>query len=71
MTKIPSNPSNPLNLMTNHNPKLDHMDDAIKGRLHKIPFDMQWNRPSAYFSLSWTAFQAECDRDSDDRRSCS
>ena len=36
-----------LVLLTNHNPKLDHMDDAIKGRLHMIPFDMQWNRPSS------------------------
>jgi putative DNA primase/helicase len=34
-----------LVLMTNHKPKLDHMDDAIKGRLHMIPFDMKWNRP--------------------------
>jgi phage/plasmid-associated DNA primase len=34
-----------LVLMTNHKPKLDHMDDAIKGRLHMVPFDMKWNRP--------------------------
>ena len=32
-------------LMTNHTPQLDHMDDATKGRLHLIPFDMKWNRP--------------------------
>ncbi|NBQ67606.1 MAG: hypothetical protein EBU46_01760 [Nitrosomonadaceae bacterium] len=32
-------------LMTNHRPSLDHMDDAVRGRLHLIPFDMQWNRP--------------------------
>ena len=32
-------------LMTNHAPKLDHMDEATKGRLHLIPFDMKWNRP--------------------------
>lgn len=33
-------------LMTNHTPRVDHMDDATKGRLHIIPFDMKWNRPS-------------------------
>ena len=32
-------------LMTNHRPALDHLDDALRGRLHLIPFDMQWNRP--------------------------
>lgn len=32
-------------LMTNHTPRLDHMDEATKGRLHMIPFDMKWNRP--------------------------
>jgi putative DNA primase/helicase len=32
-------------LMTNHTPRVDHMDDATKGRLHVIPFDMKWNRP--------------------------
>lgn len=32
-------------LMTNHRPALDHMDDAMRGRLHLIPFDMKWNRP--------------------------
>jgi P4 family phage/plasmid primase-like protien len=32
-------------LMTNHTPRLDHMDEATKGRLHLIPFDMKWNRP--------------------------
>jgi len=35
-----------LVLMTNHIPQLDHMDDATKGRLHIIPFDIKWNRPS-------------------------
>jgi putative DNA primase/helicase len=34
-------------LMTNKTPYLDHLDDAIKGRLHLIPFDMKWNRPGA------------------------
>jgi putative DNA primase/helicase len=34
-----------LILLTNHPPRVDHMDDAIKGRLHVIPFDMRWNRP--------------------------
>lgn len=37
--------SHKLCLMTNHKPALDHMDDAIRGRLHLIPFDNQWNRP--------------------------
>ena len=32
-------------LMTNHKPALDHMDEALRGRLHLIPFDMRWNRP--------------------------
>lgn len=32
-------------LMTNGIPTLDHMDDAIRGRLHLIPFDRRWNRP--------------------------
>jgi putative DNA primase/helicase len=32
-------------LMTNHKPALDHMDDAMRGRLHMIPFSMRWNRP--------------------------
>lgn len=34
-----------LILLTNHPPRVDHMDDAIKGRLQVIPFDMRWNRP--------------------------
>jgi len=34
-----------LVLLTNHPPRVDHMDDAIKGRLHVVPFDMCWNRP--------------------------
>jgi putative DNA primase/helicase len=33
-------------LMTNHKPSLDHIDEAVRGRLHLIPFDMKWNRPS-------------------------
>ncbi len=32
-------------LMTNHTPALDRMDEAMRGRLHLIPFDRQWNRP--------------------------
>lgn len=32
-------------LMTNHKPGLDHLDDALRGRLHLIPFDRVWNRP--------------------------
>jgi putative DNA primase/helicase len=35
-----------LVLLTNHPPRVDHMDDAIKGRIQVIPFDMRWNRPS-------------------------
>lgn len=34
-----------LMLMTNHRPTLDHLDEALRGRLHLIPFDMRWNRP--------------------------
>lgn len=37
--------SHKLFLMTNHKPGLDHIDDALRGRLHLIPFDRQWNRP--------------------------
>lgn len=32
-------------LMTNHRPAIDHLDAALRGRLHIIPFDMRWNRP--------------------------
>ena len=34
-----------LILMTNHTPSLDHLDAALRGRLHLIPFDRVWNRP--------------------------
>ncbi|MBN9642926.1 MAG: PriCT-2 domain-containing protein [Achromobacter sp.] len=34
-------------LMTNHRPDLDHVDGAVRGRLHLIPFDRRWNRPGA------------------------
>jgi putative DNA primase/helicase len=37
--------SHKLWLLTNHPPAIDHLDDAIKGRLHLVPFDRQWNRP--------------------------
>lgn len=37
--------SHKLILMTNHKPTLDHMDDAMRGRLHLVPFDRIWNRP--------------------------
>ncbi len=32
-------------LLSNHKPGLDHVDEATRGRLHMIPFDMRWNRP--------------------------
>jgi len=32
-------------LMTNHKPRIDDMDPAIRGRLHILPFDRRWNRP--------------------------
>lgn len=32
-------------LLTNLRPDLDHLDEAIRGRLHFIPFDRKWNRP--------------------------
>ncbi len=32
-------------LSTNHEPALDHIDPAMRGRLHVVPFEMQWNRP--------------------------
>ncbi len=34
-----------LVLLTNSRPGVDELDDAMRGRLHLIPFDMQWNRP--------------------------
>lgn len=34
-----------LALMTNHKPSLDHLDEALRGRLHLVPFDRVWNRP--------------------------
>jgi putative DNA primase/helicase len=34
-----------LVMMTNYKPALDHLDPAVRGRLHLIPFDMGWNRP--------------------------
>jgi putative DNA primase/helicase len=34
-----------LVLMTNHTPSLDHLDTAMRGRLHLIPFERAWNRP--------------------------
>lgn len=34
-----------LLMMTNHQPAIDHLDDAMRGRLHMIPFDRRWNRP--------------------------
>lgn len=37
--------SHKLVLMTNHRPTLDHMDEAVRGRLHMVPFDRIWNRP--------------------------
>lgn len=36
-------------LMTNTVPDVEHMDDALKGRLHIIPFDMRWNRPGTTY----------------------
>lgn len=32
-------------LLTNPRPNIAHLDDAIRGRLHLIPFDRRWNRP--------------------------
>jgi P4 family phage/plasmid primase-like protien len=34
-----------LVLMTNYRPRLDHLDEALRGRLHLVPFDRRWNRP--------------------------
>ena len=34
-----------LVLMTNHTPQIDHLDAAMRGRLHLLPFDRTWNRP--------------------------
>lgn len=33
-----------LVLMTNDQPHIDHPDDAIRSRLHVVPFDRTWNR---------------------------
>jgi P4 family phage/plasmid primase-like protien len=32
-------------LLTNPEPKIEHLDAAIRGRLHLLPFDRRWNRP--------------------------
>jgi P4 family phage/plasmid primase-like protien len=32
-------------LLSNSTPAIDHIDAAMKGRLHLTPFDRQWNRP--------------------------
>ncbi len=32
-------------LVTNHLPKLDHLEPAIKDRIANLPFDRRWNRP--------------------------
>lgn len=37
--------SHKLWLMTNHRPSLDHLDEALRGRLHMIRFERRWNRP--------------------------
>jgi putative DNA primase/helicase len=37
--------SHKLVLLTNVRPGIDHMDAAIRGRLHLVPFDRRWNRP--------------------------
>jgi P4 family phage/plasmid primase-like protien len=34
-----------LILLTNHQPPMDHLDEAARGRVHVWPFDMRWNRP--------------------------
>lgn len=34
-----------LILATNARPGLGHLDEAIRGRLHLVPFDVRWNRP--------------------------
>lgn len=38
-------PTHKLVLQTNSIPALDHLDPAIRGRLHLVPFDRRWNRP--------------------------
>ncbi|WP_035625944.1 phage/plasmid primase, P4 family [Herminiimonas sp. CN] len=37
--------SHKLVLMTNALPAIQHLDDAMRGRLHIVPFDRAWNRP--------------------------
>lgn len=37
--------SHKLWLMTNHKPDVDLMDDAMRARLHIVPFEVRWNRP--------------------------
>jgi putative DNA primase/helicase len=34
-----------LALLTNHEPPLDHLDDATRARFHMLPYEVQWNRP--------------------------
>ena len=35
-------------LLTNARPSIDHIDAAMKGRLHLVPFDRRWNRPGEF-----------------------
>jgi len=35
-------------LLTNVRPAIDHLDAAMKGRLHLVPFDRRWNRPGEF-----------------------
>ena len=37
--------SHKLVLATNVVPPFDHLDDAMRSRIHIVPFDRQWNRP--------------------------
>ena len=38
-------PTHKIAMQTNHKPQVGHMDEAMRGRLHMIPFDMRYNRP--------------------------
>lgn len=45
-TPITFNVTHKLVLLTNHKPTVDHLGPAIAGRIHLIPFNRRWNRPT-------------------------
>ncbi|CAE6826837.1 DNA primase family protein [Paraburkholderia aspalathi] len=47
-------------LLTNPRPNIAHLDAAIRGRLHLMPFDRRWNRPD---DAEWDAALPDGDKE--------